>query len=84
MLNNRKFAAASIVTAIAVLGAGLTLRSYHKDLYGRFPDIDRKVVRQAYRKFVARAAKGQIDTDGLTDAEMDRLFLQEIAEIYAT
>lgn len=83
MTNNRKFAATSIVTAFAVIGAALPIRRIHKDLYVRFPDVDRKIIRQAYRHFLVRIAKGQIDVDGLDYDAMDKLLLEEVTEMYA-
>lgn len=76
-------------TAIAILIVGAIsasvaaqLHKYHQDLYARFPAIDRKIVRKAYRRFLLKAYSGRTgDLQDLTDEQMDVLFLAEVQNL---
>lgn len=64
------------------LGAILGVRSLHKDLYDRFPTLDKKVVRKAYWTFYRKALTNHYgDISDATDAQMDQYFLQEVAAL---
>lgn len=84
MTNNQK-----TVSSIALMGAVFAVASVvgwwtslQKDLYGRFPNHDRKVIRKAYRSFLKNSAAGLYgDIDPLTDEEMDALFMLEIVRV---
>lgn len=82
MDNNTKTAIAVAVVAIAVVGATVQMKSLSNQVVERFPDIDPKVARKAYRKMMLKAAAGQYtDAELSDDAAMDKLFLVEAMKL---
>lgn len=80
MDKNAKIGAVSAVAGFAAASAAVKFRSYHQDLYGRFPDVDRKIVRKAFRRMLLKALTGQYtdDLQSASDADMDVLFKVEM------
>lgn len=57
---------------------GFQWQTLLNDLYGRFPNHDRKVIRKAYRRMLIKSAAGKYpDLNDWTDEQMDQLFLIE-------
>lgn len=67
-------AATVLVGAAAISFA--RYRSLINDLTGRFPDLDRKVIRKAYSEFLKNAKDNAYGPMAdFTDEKMDRIFL---------
>lgn len=81
MSKKTKFAIA-IPFGMVVIFCTLLYRWY-QDIYTRFPELDRKVARKAYRKMLWKAFTGQLpdDLDDYTDEEMDDVYRQIIQEL---
>jgi hypothetical protein len=81
-----------ILVASALVVAGVTTAAYlngmrvlHQDLYKRFPDLDHKVIRKAYKQFLKNAANQTYgDMDDFSDDKMDQLFLDIVREMTST
>lgn len=57
---NRKQTSWAIGTALSAVVLGTYYwQSLLQDMYARFPDIDRKVVRKAFRRFVLESLRGK-------------------------
>lgn len=70
--------AASVVTAGLSVAVMRTVRHYHQDIYDRFPELDRKVARKAFRKLLLKSFTQQYTDEQLRSYEnIDRLFLAE-------
>ena len=70
----------AIIASTAVVGfVGLATTAYQstmKDLYKRFPDLDHKVIRKAYRTFIMNSAAQQYgDMNDFDYNQMDKIFL---------
>ena len=80
MDKNAKIGAVSAAVGFATATAAVKLHKYHQDLYGRFPDVDRKIVRKAYRRMLLKALTGGYtdDLQSASDADMDVLFKVEV------
>lgn len=65
---------ATFLVGCGVLGVAKTWMSYIKMLEERFPEIDPKVIRKAYRKFMMLAVTQKIAVSDLNDEEMDKIF----------
>jgi hypothetical protein len=68
------------VAAFAVTGVALVTYKYHqihfKIILDRFPNLDPKVVKEAYKEFMKNAAVNKYgDMSNFSDEKMDRLFL---------
>lgn len=76
----QKTATIAAGSSAAVLFSGLFVyHSYLRQLYGRFPQFDHKIIRQAYRRTLYKAATGKYgDMAKMTDSEMDGLFCLEV------
>ena len=77
---------AKIATSVAVVSLGavsvVQWRSLIADMLERFPDIDPKIVKKAYRAFLMKALTGQLeDLSNLNDSMMDKLFLAEVTRL---
>jgi len=67
--------ATPFVTAIVLAGVYQSIL-YHQ-LYRRFPDYDRKVIRATYRKMMAESFQGNLPMkQDASDEEMDALFIK--------
>lgn len=79
---NKKTTASVLVVGTAVVVAASTVRSYNQDIYNRFPQVDRKVARKAYRKMLWKAFNGELtDAQTSTDEIMDVVFLDLVRQI---
>jgi hypothetical protein len=72
--------------ATAALGvSSLLIATYWQkvlnDIYGRFPNYDRKIARKAFRRMLLNSFAGNYpdDLDDYTDEQMDKLFEAEYA-----
>lgn len=85
MNNPTKIAIASIAVVGTVAAVAKTSHDYNQDLYERFPDVDRKIVRQAYRRMMTKAITGhyQADMQHWNDELMDTLFRVEVINLLA-
>lgn len=75
----RKALIASGITLVAgtVLIGGV-YQSLLIQLYHRFPEYDRKIVRKTYREMMVESFKGSLPVkQTMSDAEMDALFIKE-------
>lgn len=83
MLNILKtIATVSAISAGTVVGGlAVYLHLLHKDLYKEFPEIDRKILREAFNKTLVKAMKGDYDVNQLSDSEVETLFLHQVANI---
>lgn len=82
MNNTQKTTIASVVVVGAIAAIAVQFHSYHQDLYGRFPELDRKIVRKAYRRMMLVALSGQLtDEQTANDDTMDRVFLDEVQKL---
>lgn len=80
MNKNALIASAALVAGVAIVVV-TKLNSYHKDLYARFPDLDRKVVRKAYRQFMKNATNDVYgDMSNFSEELMDSHFLAIVQE----
>jgi hypothetical protein len=71
--------------ALIITGNVLYWQTLIADLEVRFPDIPKKIIRKAYRKFAINSAMQQYgDMDSFSDAKMDELFLLEVRKIVAS
>jgi hypothetical protein len=71
---------AAISAGTVVIGAALSLHKLHRELYKDFPELDRKIVRKAFRKTMVNAVLGDYPTE-LSDAEVEAIFLRQVARI---
>lgn len=85
MNNPAKIAIASVAVVATVAAVAKTSHDYNQDLYERFPDVDRKIVRRAYRRMMTKAFTGQYETDmqHWNDEVMDTLFRVEVFNLLA-
>jgi len=74
------------ITATVIL-AGVTLiavnrwQTYINDLSNRFPNLDRKVIRKAYKQFLKNAADDKYGPmSDFSDEKMDALFMEIVRE----
>lgn len=80
MNKNQKIAIA--VTAAAVVGTVVQTHVYINQIMDRFPELDRKVARKAFRIMMTRALTGQYENiDISTDEQNDVIFLGIVREI---
>lgn len=81
MTNTQKIAA-SVVIVVAVTATAVKVHEYNTDLYGRFPELDRKVVRKAFRKMMAKSLRGELtDAQTANDDTMDATFLRIVCDM---
>ncbi len=82
MNKNQMLVASALVVSGVTTAAYLNgMRVLHADLYQRFPDLDHKVIRRAYKQFLKNAADQKYgDMDSFTDYKMDQLFLDIVRE----
>lgn len=83
MNNNQKMIAATAIAigALSVFSV-IQLNTYVKQLQERFPEIDKKIVRKAYRNMlIAAFAQEYGDLDGLDVQLMEKLFLDEVQKL---
>lgn len=80
--NTKKTAATIIVVGGVTVVAAKTMNHYHQDIYNRFPELDRKIGRKAFRRFLWHSFTQQTgDLQDLTDEQMDVLFLEEVRKL---
>jgi hypothetical protein len=77
-INFKTVAVAS--ASVAVIGGIVYVHGIHRSLYEDFPELNRKVVRKAFRKVCMNAMLGQYPNQE-SDAEYRQLFLEEVAAI---
>jgi hypothetical protein len=71
----------AVVTAVSV-AAALHYRSMSDAVVARFPEIDSKIARKAYRRMLIKAYSGEYnDIDTASDDAMDVLFNVEVFRI---
>ena len=81
-MNNTQKIAIPVLVAGTAIAAVMTTRSYNNDLYNRFPEYDRKIVRKAYRRLMLKSLSGKLDQAMLTsDDGMDMLFIAEVENL---
>lgn len=75
------------VIAGIVVGVGVTVAAiahwerYITDIQGRFPNLDRKVIRKAYRTFMKNATQGKYGPmENFSNEKMDQIFLDIVRE----
>jgi hypothetical protein len=79
-----KKAIAISIAAVAVGSAmsALYIHILYRSLYKQYPDIDRKVVRAAFKKLVKSAVRGDYTgADFHLDSEVELEFLRTVADI---
>lgn len=82
MNKNQKIAGSAGLVGFLAATTVVRFHQYNQDLYGRFPDLDRKIVRKAYRKMMLRALRGTYTDEQLeTDESSDLVFLGVYHEI---
>lgn len=82
--NQKILASAVLVVGLTVVVAVTKWQSWIQDIEGRFPEIDRKILRKAYRKFMTNSALGKyndLDLDVYDDEQMDVLFMREVNKL---
>lgn len=81
--NQKTIAAASaVVVTLAAVTTAAGFHAAHKDLYERFPEIDHKIVRKAYRRIMWNSLNQQYSDEMLADTNrMDALFLQTVQDL---
>jgi hypothetical protein len=79
---NNKSVVAGVVFGVGVaIAVTRTWQSYLDDLQKRFPDLDRKVLKKAYKQFMRNAAADKYGPMAdFSDATMDALFLKIVHE----
>lgn len=78
MDKTQKTAATAAVVGLAVVVVTRKWQSLYRDLEGRFPNTDKKLLRKAFNKFMLNSVAGKYndrDLDNYTDEQMDELFL---------
>jgi hypothetical protein len=80
MNNTQKIAVVMTVTSLAVVG----YLSISKDvtlnrLYERYPDLDKKIAKRAYRKMLGDAITGKLNTNNWSEEQFNDKFLNEYA-----
>lgn len=79
-MNKTTLTASALVIGVAIV-ATYKWQTYLNDLAGRFPDLDRKVIRKAYRQFLKNAANDVYGPmQDFSDEKMDALFLAIVQE----
>lgn len=74
-----KIALTVIIIAGVVVGVPLTMaRVFENMLYKRYPELDRKAVREAYAQFMTNCANGDYGDSNLVTLEMMYPLLDEI------
>jgi len=67
--------------ATLAIGTALLMVAYQNwlhQLYNRFPNYDRKIVRETYRSMLSEALRGNLPmAQDMTDTEMDALFIKQ-------
>lgn len=77
-MNTRTKIAASIVTVGLSAAVVKTMHHYYQDIYTRFPELDRKVARKAFRKLLLKSAAQNYTDEQLSSYDnIDKLFLAE-------
>lgn len=82
-MTNTQKKIALIGLAFVVAGSFVLYQYAHfQIIVKRFPDLDPKVVKAAYKNLMKKAAVGDYgDIQDYTEEQMDRIFLQEVALI---
>lgn len=73
-MNKKAVLIGTFLVGCGALGFAKTWMGYIKMLEERFPEIDPKVIRKAYRKFMMLAITQKIAVSDLNDEEMDKIF----------
>lgn len=82
MRKSTQVAAASVLVLAGSVYVGLATRRTNKQLYARFPELDHKIVRKAYRNLLNDVVSGQIDVHTYNPAcDFDMLLRQEAFEL---
>ena len=82
MNTTQKIAAATAAVTATSAGVGVLFHNYHQDIYSRFPEVDRKIARKAFRRMLLTSFSGLYTNDQLaTDESMDQLFLQQVRDL---
>ena len=79
-MNNKQKATLCVLAVFGVAGV-VQFKRYQKMVCTRFPEIDPKIARKAYRTMFMKAATNQYDTLPESDEDMDKLFLAEVIAI---
>lgn len=73
-----------VISVAGMAVSSLALNKLHKEIYERFPNTDRKVLRKAFNKFFLDALTGRTEVPGhATDEEMDAIFLKYVRKYEA-
>lgn len=64
-----------------VIGYVLYQKLLYRDLYKRLPSVDRKIVREAYRRTCKNAAEGKYNASQLSTDEIYMLILDQVEEM---
>lgn len=81
---NKPMIITTAVAAVSVTAIALSMNAYYKDLkdlYNRFPNLDRKIIRKAYNKFMLDAIMQKTDVAYLDHRQMDLMFLTYITKV---
>lgn len=70
----QKKTVAATGSVIIILGVVIGYRKLLQDMYGRFPELDKKLVRKTYNHMNLQSLAGRLDVENLDDTEMDALF----------
>lgn len=74
-----KLIIAGTITAIGAFATAAYYISIDNDMKNRFPEIDPKIRRKAYRKFLSNSMNNVYgDMDDFDAAKMDQLFLEQV------
>lgn len=80
MTKNQKIAAAAVVSLTVV--AAIQYKSLVTQVEARFPEIDKKIVRKAYRNMMMKSFAGGYATESMSsDQAMDAFFLTEVEKL---
>lgn len=81
-MNQKTKNAISITAAVTFAALAVKSRqSYNNDLYDRYPDLHRKMVRRAFNMVMYKAMTGKYDMSHWSDAKMDEFFMIEYNKI---
>ena len=69
-----------VSVGVAVVGIALARQLVYRDLYKTFPNVDRQILRTAYRNAVVNAFTGQYEA-GMSTSEIRELVLNEVEKV---
>ena len=80
-MNKPAIITAALTVTAAAVAVALPMNVCYNQLYVRFPNFDRKIIRKAYNKMMLDAIMQKVHCANLDDWQMDVMFLTYVTKV---